>query len=85
MGPDLVRVFAAHFAQLRRTGAPSTSLCARRTPRRRAATCHAKSGSGQKKGPVTRAFGDGETETRTRDTTIFSRVLYQLSYLAAAA
>ena len=29
------------------------------------------------------AFGDGETGTRTRDTTIFSRVLYQLSYLAA--
>ena len=44
-----------------------------------------RSSSGQRKGPVTRAFGDGETETRTRDTTIFSRVLYQLSYLAAAA
>jgi len=28
--------------------------------------------------------GDGETRTRTGDTTIFSRVLYQLSYLAAA-
>ena len=27
---------------------------------------------------------DGETGTRTRDTTIFSRVLYQLSYLALA-
>jgi hypothetical protein len=27
---------------------------------------------------------DGETRTRTGDTTIFSRVLYQLSYLAAA-
>ena len=27
---------------------------------------------------------DGETGTRTRDTTIFSRVLYQLSYLAVA-
>ena len=26
---------------------------------------------------------DGETGIRTRDTTIFSRVLYQLSYLAA--
>src|ERR1700750_2905544 len=26
--------------------------------------------------------GDGETRTRTGDTTIFSRVLYQLSYLA---
>ena len=25
----------------------------------------------------------GETRTRTGDTTIFSRVLYQLSYLAA--
>ncbi len=25
---------------------------------------------------------DGETRTRTGDTTIFSRVLYQLSYLA---
>ncbi len=28
---------------------------------------------------------DGETRTRTGDTTIFSRVLYQLSYLAARA
>ena len=27
-------------------------------------------------------FLDGETRTRTGDTTIFSRVLYQLSYLA---
>ena len=27
---------------------------------------------------------DGETRTRTGDTTIFSRVLYQLSYLALA-
>jgi hypothetical protein len=27
---------------------------------------------------------DGETRTRTGDTTIFSRVLYQLSYLAVA-
>jgi hypothetical protein len=30
-------------------------------------------------------FLDGETRTRTGDTTIFSRVLYQLSYLAAVA
>ena len=29
-------------------------------------------------------FFNGETRTRTGDTTIFSRVLYQLSYLAAA-
>ena len=28
---------------------------------------------------------DGETRTRTGDTTIFSRVLYQLSYLAVGA
>ncbi len=28
------------------------------------------------------AHVDGETRTRTGDTTIFSRVLYQLSYLA---
>ena len=27
---------------------------------------------------------NGETRTRTGDTTIFSRVLYQLSYLAAS-
>ena len=27
--------------------------------------------------------GDGETRNRTEDTTIFSRMLYQLSYLAA--
>ncbi len=31
---------------------------------------------------VCRPFVDGETRTRTGDTTIFSRVLYQLSYLA---
>jgi hypothetical protein len=33
-----------------------------------------------------RDFGarHGETRTRTGDTTIFSRVLYQLSYLAGA-
>jgi hypothetical protein len=31
---------------------------------------------------VLQAFRDGETRTRTGDTTIFSRVLYQLSYLA---
>ena len=30
-------------------------------------------------------LADGETRTRTGDTTIFSRVLYQLSYLALAA
>ena len=29
-------------------------------------------------------FSNGETRTRTGDTTIFSRVLYQLSYLAPA-
>ena len=29
-----------------------------------------------------RPVPDGETRTRTGDTTIFSRVLYQLSYLA---
>ena len=29
-----------------------------------------------------RYFPSGETRTRTGDTTIFSRVLYQLSYLA---
>ena len=28
------------------------------------------------------AFASGETQIRTGDTTIFSRVLYQLSYLA---
>ena len=30
-------------------------------------------------------LSDGEGRNRTADTTIFSRVLYQLSYLAAAA
>jgi hypothetical protein len=34
-------------------------------------------------GAESRACRDGETRTRTGDTTIFSRVLYQLSYLAA--
>jgi hypothetical protein len=33
---------------------------------------------------LSRAISDGETRTRTGDTTIFSRVLYQLSYLAPA-
>jgi hypothetical protein len=37
------------------------------------------------KSAVLQAFRDGETRTRTGDTTIFSRVLYQLSYLAVAA
>jgi len=37
----------------------------------------------QRKAPICRPFSDGETRTRTGDTTIFSRVLYQLSYLAA--
>jgi hypothetical protein len=31
------------------------------------------------------ASGNGETRIRTGDTTIFSRVLYQLSYLALYA
>ena len=39
----------------------------------------------KQKGPVSRAFRSGETRTRTGDTTIFSRVLYQLSYLAVGA
>ena len=42
-------------------------------------------GSGQRKEPCYQGLRRGETETRTRDTTIFSRVLYQLSYLAAGA
>jgi hypothetical protein len=33
---------------------------------------------------LTTTIADGETRTRTGDTTIFSRVLYQLSYLALA-
>jgi integrase len=41
--------------------------------------------SGKEKGPASRAFASGETRTRTGDTTIFSRVLYQLSYLAVGA
>ncbi len=39
--------------------------------------------SEKKKSALCRRFFDGETRTRTGDTTIFSRVLYQLSYLAA--
>ncbi len=34
--------------------------------------------------PRSRQKAYGETQIRTGDTTIFSRVLYQLSYLAAA-
>jgi hypothetical protein len=33
---------------------------------------------------LSRDFESGETRNRTGDTTIFSRVLYQLSYLAVA-
>src|SRR3954468_4191240 len=39
----------------------------------------------RRKRPLARPFADGETRTRTGDTTIFSRVLYQLSYLAGDA
>ena len=35
-----------------------------------------------KRALICRLISDGETRTRTGDTTIFSRVLYQLSYLA---
>jgi hypothetical protein len=35
-------------------------------------------------GEETASTGDGEGRNRTGDTAIFSRVLYQLSYLAAA-
>jgi hypothetical protein len=38
--------------------------------------------SADEKPPDCRKTPDGETRTRTGDTTIFSRVLYQLSYLA---
>ena len=41
--------------------------------------------SEKKKIPLEYGIADGETRTRTGDTTIFSRVLYQLSYLAVAA
>ncbi len=40
------------------------------------------SGPRSRKSPTSRLVPDGETRTRTGDTTIFSRVLYQLSYLA---
>ena len=39
----------------------------------------------KKKALLAGPFASGETRTRTGDTTIFSRVLYQLSYLAAGA
>ena len=35
--------------------------------------------------PARRISADGEGQNRTGDTTIFSRVLYQLSYLAGKA
>jgi hypothetical protein len=40
------------------------------------------SGGASRETAILQAFRDGETRTRTGDTTIFSRVLYQLSYLA---
>ena len=38
-----------------------------------------------RKGRLCSTFASGETRNRTEDTTIFSRVLYQLSYLAVRA
>ena len=38
--------------------------------------------AGKEKARKCGPFESGETRTRTGDTTIFSRVLYQLSYLA---
>ncbi len=40
---------------------------------------------GDEKALITGHFQNGEARNRTGDTTIFSRVLYQLSYLAEAA
>ena len=54
------------------------AFCARRHPSPEAA-------EQMKYLALTGTSGNGETRTRTGDTTIFSRVLYQLSYLAAAA
>ena len=56
-------------------------------PRDRNSADEPSSGDKEKapqKAALCRHFSDGETRTRTGDTTIFSRVLYQLSYLAAA-
>jgi hypothetical protein len=40
---------------------------------------------GPRKEPASGSRFNGEGQNRTGDTTIFSRVLYQLSYLAEAA
>ena len=46
-------------------------------------TAQVTRGSGEQAKPaVAGGSRSGETRTRTGDTTIFSRVLYQLSYLA---
>jgi hypothetical protein len=66
-GPASARPIGAEKAGKRPTG----RLAVRSLPSRQ-----------QEKPRVCRAFGYGETRTRTGDTTIFSRVLYQLSYLA---
>jgi hypothetical protein len=42
-------------------------------------------GGAERETALSRQFSSGEGRNRTGDTTIFSRVLYQLSYLAAAA
>lgn len=56
-----------------------------RTPRHGAVALILDGSVGKGKGPALQGpLGGGETGTRTRDTTIFSRVLYQLSYLAEA-
>ena len=54
---------------------------ARKGPRKRPGRSEVPHHPSQKP-EMCRPFCDGETRTRTGDTTIFSRVLYQLSYLA---
>ena len=66
-----------------RTSRPGT--CAAPVPFKRAAEPEEIGGLAVfRASPDKQARRNGETGTRTRDTTIFSRVLYQLSYLAAA-
>jgi hypothetical protein len=75
--PYAIGVLQPRFCSSRRTHTMQTTPCSRQ---RSASTC-SDLALGR---PGLGGFGrDGETRNRTEDTTIFSRMLYQLSYLAA--
>ena len=90
MGYGVTRILERMLKINQGSGRPSTSLKEKGDKKGTASTnCLRLSAPitprATKMAQLCRAFADGETRTRTGDTTIFSRVLYQLSYLAARA